>query len=169
MKFTSYILILLGFSFSIGAKEVITIQSMTKFKDLMGQQKPLVIMFHAPWCGACKEMTEALKQASATLGSQAVIAKIDVEKEGMGEAVDLFCIDAIPTIIIKQTGRMRAEDLVASVKSLTKKPQPQPRKSEPTKKESPQKKNQPRPKHTPSPQKKVPSVKAAPSGSSSKK
>ena len=113
---------------------------MKEFKEAMSQQKPMVIMFHAPWCGACKEMSGALNQAATQLGSQATVVKIDVENEDMHELTDLFCINAIPTIVVKHTGRVLAEDLVSSVKSLTKKPTLEPKKNELTKKETPEKK-----------------------------
>lgn len=141
---------------SLEAKEAQSIKSMKEFKEVMSQQKPAVIMFHAPWCGACKEMSGALNQAATQLGSDAIVIKIDVENETMHELTDLFCINAIPTIVVKHTGRVLAEDLVSSVKSLTKKPTLEPKKNEPTKKETPEKKAEPRAPQTKAPQRKTP-------------
>ncbi len=156
MKSMLYICLSLPFCFSLEAKEVQDIKSMKEFKETMCQQKPLIIMFYAPWCAASKEMTEALNQASTLLGSQANIIKIDVEKDTMSEVTDLFCIDAVPTIVVKHTGRVLVEDLVSSVKSLIKKPIAQPKKNEPLKKENVEKKTEPRSSQTQSAHKKPP-------------
>ncbi len=151
-----YISLSLALCFSLEAKEVQDIKSMKEFKESMCQQKPLIIMFYAPWCAASKEMTEALTQASTLLGSQAMVIKIDVEKEAMSEITDLFCIDAVPTIVVKHTGRVLVEDLVSSVKCLLKKPVTQVKKNEPLKKENVEKKTEPRASQTPPPLKKAP-------------
>ncbi|MBA2307346.1 thioredoxin family protein [Candidatus Dependentiae bacterium] len=165
MKFIMYLNLSLILCLSLSAKEVKKITSIKEFKEAMNQPKPLVIMFYAPWCGASKEMTGALNQAATTLGSQAIFIKVDVENEAIEEVTDLFCIDAIPTLVIKHTGRVLSEDLVASVKSLTKKPPLQPKKKEPlTKKESPTKKPQP-----PAQQKKAPAPSSQKQQGSSKK
>lgn len=133
MKLILRISIIVALFSSLSAKDALEIKSMKELKEIMGQQKPLVMMFYAPWCSASKEMLPAFNRAAILLESQATIVKIDVEKESLGEVIDLFSIDAVPTIVIRHTGRVATEDLVSSIQTLVKKPAVTVKKNEPSK------------------------------------
>lgn len=124
----------------VNAKEAREITSMKEFKEIMSIQKPLVIMFYAPWCGACKNMKEPFNRVCTLLDSEANVIKINAEEEKLSEATDFFHIEAIPTIIIKHIGRVLPEDLVSSVKNLTPKSTATTSKNETVKKAVPVKK-----------------------------
>lgn len=72
-------------------------------KHLNTSEIPLVVDFWADWCGPCKAMAPAFKQAAKALEPKARLAKINTQKEQSLAA--RFRIQAIPTMVIFKGGR----------------------------------------------------------------
>ncbi len=84
---------------------------------------PVVIDFWAPWCGPCKMMAPAFKEAAAQLEPGVRLAKVNTEaQQALGAQ---FAIRSIPTMIMfrngrevaRQSGAMGSADIVRWVQA----------------------------------------------------
>lgn len=77
---------------------------METFKDIINSDKPVLVDFHATWCGPCKQMApELVKYARANPDKLRVI-KIDVDKNPQVSAN--YQIQGVPTLILFKNGKV---------------------------------------------------------------
>lgn len=77
---------------------------MSKFLDIINQDKPVLVDFFAEWCGPCKMMSPILKEVKTSLGDQVTILKIDVDKNQ--ELASKLNVRGVPTLIIYKNGKI---------------------------------------------------------------
>ncbi len=87
-------------------------------KVLSGQNKPVVLLFYADWCGACKALKPHLTTIAERYKKQARFLKINADNEECKEAIDFFGIEAIPTLIFKNVGIMDEKQLEMTLKNF---------------------------------------------------
>ena len=75
---------------------------MSKFSDIINQDKPVLVDFYADWCGPCKMMSPILKQVKDNLGERVSIIKIDVDKNQALAAK--YQVRGVPTLILFKNG-----------------------------------------------------------------
>jgi len=86
------------------------LKTMAEYKEACAQKKPLVLFFYAPWCGACKGMKEPYDKVAKD-SPDVHMVKINIENKEFKGLMKAFCITSIPTIITRQTGMMKLDQL----------------------------------------------------------
>jgi thioredoxin 2 len=76
-----------------------------------GSDVPVLVDFHADWCGPCKMMAPLLDDMARSRAGEVLVAKIDTDRNP--EIAARFKIAGIPTLIVFQDGREVAREVGA--------------------------------------------------------
>jgi len=76
-----------------------------KFETIINEDRPVIIDFHALWCGPCKVQSPILKQIADELGDRVKVIKIDVDQNQV--IAGRFNIRSVPTLMIFKNGEVK--------------------------------------------------------------
>ncbi len=74
------------------------------FDSIINDTKPVVVDFHALWCGPCKAQSPILKEVASELGDRVRVIKIDVDQNN--EIAGRYQIQSVPTLMIFKNGNL---------------------------------------------------------------
>lgn len=77
---------------------------MSKFDDLIKGDIPVLVDFHATWCGPCQTMSPIVQDIKSQYGDKIKVIKIDVDKNQA--AAQRFKVRGVPTFILFKKGEI---------------------------------------------------------------
>lgn len=94
------------------------------FETILTDSRPVVVDFHALWCGPCKTQSPILKEVAAELGDSVRVIKIDVDQNNI--LAGKYQIQSVPTVIVfkggkpvwRQSGVVSKADLLRVLKQI---------------------------------------------------
>lgn len=73
------------------------------FNNIINSETPVLVDFHADWCGPCKMLAPILKQVKDEMGNALKIVKIDVDKNQ--SLASTYQVRGVPTMILFKNGK----------------------------------------------------------------
>jgi thioredoxin 1 len=80
-------------------------------REVLRSDVPVVVDFHADWCGPCHVVSPILEQLSEEWGDAVKVVKVDIEMEP--ELATAYRISSIPAVLLFRSGKVDAWSLGA--------------------------------------------------------
>ncbi len=96
---------------------------METFNKVINDDKPVLVDFHAEWCGPCKMMAPELQRFAQSNKDAVRVIKVDIDKNQ--PTANHYQIQGVPTLILfkkgkilwRQSGAMNAQQISQAVTS----------------------------------------------------
>ena len=75
------------------------------FDSIINENRPVIVDFHALWCGPCKAQSPILKQLAEELGERVKVIKIDVDQNPT--IAGRYQIQSVPTLMIFKNSEIK--------------------------------------------------------------
>ena len=86
------------------------------YKEIISQDKPVVLDFWATWCGPCKKIAPFIEQLAEEYADKAIIGKVDVEEQD--DLTTEYSIRNVPTVLFIKGGQVVDKFVGATTKDV---------------------------------------------------
>nr|XP_009793201.1 PREDICTED: thioredoxin O1, mitochondrial-like [Nicotiana sylvestris] len=104
-----------------GPSNIVSIESEEQFntslRKVQDESLPAIFYFTAVWCGPCRLLSPVIGQLSEKY-PHVTTYKVDIDKEGLGNALSKLNIHSVPTLHFFQNGKKTSEVIGADVQRL---------------------------------------------------
>jgi thioredoxin 1 len=76
---------------------------------------PVLVDFHATWCGPCRSLAPSLDALADESGDRLSVIKVDIDQAPA--AANAFGVRSVPTLVLLESGRIH--DVRVGLQSLT--------------------------------------------------
>ncbi len=74
------------------------------FNKLINGEKPVLIDFHAEWCGPCKMLAPVIKEVAKEVAGKVRVIKIDIDKNQA--LAQRYQVRGVPTLALFKDGEV---------------------------------------------------------------
>ncbi len=74
------------------------------FNKLINGDKPVLVDFHAEWCGPCKVQSPIIKEVAKEIDGKVRIIKIDIDKNH--SIAQRYNVRGVPTLVLFKNGQI---------------------------------------------------------------
>jgi thioredoxin 1 len=75
------------------------------FNSIIQDSRPVVVDFHALWCGPCRVQSSILQEVASDMGDRIRAIKVDVDQNP--EIASRYGIQGVPTLMVFKNGEMK--------------------------------------------------------------
>ena len=75
----------------------------SNFNNIIASDTPVLVDFHADWCGPCKVLSPILKEVKKELRDTIKIVKIDIDKNE--KLASKYQVRGVPTMLLFKSGK----------------------------------------------------------------
>ncbi|MEX1190359.1 MAG: thioredoxin [Brumimicrobium sp.] len=77
---------------------------MSNFNEIIKGEKPVLVDFHATWCGPCQTMSPIIDDIKNEYGDKIRVIKVDVDKNNAASAK--YKVRGVPTFLLFKKGEI---------------------------------------------------------------